>query len=51
MRNLKKIVAVGATAAMTMAMSVMAMAATDVTFHFKNTNNWEDCGAWIYEKI
>ncbi len=51
MRNLKKIVAVGATAAMTMAMSVMAMAATDVTFHFKNTNNWEDCGAWIYEGI
>lgn len=51
MRNLKKIVAVGATAAMTMAMSVMAMAATDVTFHFKNTNNWEDCGAWIYEGV
>lgn len=51
MRNLKKIAAIGATAAMTMAMSVMAMAATEVTFHFKNTNNWEDCGAWIYEGV
>lgn len=51
MRNLKKIVAVGATAAMTMAMSVMAMAATEVTFHFKNAANWEDCGAWIYEGV
>lgn len=51
MRNFKKIVAIGATAAMTMAMSMVAMASADVTIHFKNGANWENVGAWIYEGI
>lgn len=51
MKNLKKLAAVGLTAAMTMAMSVCSFAATDVTFHFKNAANWSTVGAWIYEGI
>ena len=51
MRNLKKLVAVGLTTAMTMAMTVASFAATDVTFHFKNTAGWDRVGGWIYEGI
>lgn len=51
MRNLKKLAVVGATAAMTMAMSMVAMAATDVTIHFKNAANWDNVGAWAYEGV
>lgn len=50
MRNLKKLAAVGLTAAMTMAMTVVSFGA-DVTFHFKNAGNWDTVGAWIYEGI
>lgn len=50
MRNLKKLVAVGLTAAMTLAMSLSAFAG-DVTFHFKNAAGWSDVGAWIFEDI
>lgn len=51
MRNLKKLVAVGLTAAMTAAMTVVSFAATDVTIHFKNAANWERVGGWIYEGV
>lgn len=51
MRNLKKLVAVGLTTAMTMAMAVTSFAATDVTFHFKNAAGWDRVGGWIYEGI
>lgn len=51
MRNLKKLVAVGLTSAMTMAMAVTSFAATDVTIHFKNTAGWARVGGWIYEGI
>lgn len=48
MRNLKKLAAVGLTAAMTMAMTVVSFGA-DVTIHFKNAANWDTVGAWIYQ--
>ncbi len=51
MRNLKKLFAVGLTAAMTTAMSLSAFAAQDVTLHFKNAANWSDVGGWIYEGV
>lgn len=51
MRNLKKLAAVGLTAAMTMAMSVVSFAATDVTLHFKNAAGWDRVGGWIYEGV
>lgn len=51
MRNLKKLVAVGLTTAMTMAMTVASFAATDVTFHFKNAAGWDRVGGWIYEGV
>ena len=50
MRNLKKLAAVGLTAAMTLSMSLSAFAA-DVTIHFKNAANWENVGAWVYQGI
>lgn len=51
MRNLKKLAVVGATAAMTMAMSLVAMASTEVTVHFKNAANWDNVGAWAFEGV
>lgn len=51
MRNLKKAVAVFLTAAMTMSASIMAFADTKVTFHFQNSQNWEEVGGYIYEGI
>ena len=51
MRNFKKFVTVGLTAAMTTAMSLVAMAATDVTIHFKNAPKWDNVGIWVYEGI
>lgn len=50
MRNLKKIAAVGLTAAMTLSMSLSAFAA-DVTIHFKNASGWDRVGAWVYQGI
>lgn len=50
MRNLKKLVAVGLTAAMTMAMTVVSFGA-EVTLHFKNAANWDRVGGWIYEGV
>lgn len=49
MKTMKKVVAVLLVAVMTMAMSVLAFADTEVTFHFKNVKNWETVGGWIYE--
>lgn len=51
MRSLKKVCAVAAAAVMTMSMSVAAFAATTITFHYQNTENWENVGAWVYEGI
>lgn len=51
MRNFKKIVTVGLTAAMTAAMSLVAMASTDVTIHFKNAAKWDNVGIWVYEGV
>lgn len=49
MKAMKKVVAVLMVAVMTMAMSVLAFADEEVTFHFKNVKNWENVGGWIYE--
>lgn len=51
MRNFKKFVTVGLTAAMTTAMSLVAMASTDVTIHFKNAAKWDNVGIWIYQGV
>lgn len=51
MRKFKKFVTVGLTAAMTTAMSLVAMAATDVTIHFKNAPKWDNVGIWVYEGV
>ncbi len=51
MKTMKKVVAVLLVAVMTMAMSVLAFADTEVTFHFKNAQNWETVGGWIYEGV
>ncbi|MBD5137568.1 MAG: hypothetical protein HDT39_16750 [Lachnospiraceae bacterium] len=51
MRKFKKFVTVGLTAAMTTAMSLVAMASTDVTIHFKNAAKWDNVGIWIYEGV
>lgn len=49
MRKIKKLAAVCLTAGMTLAMSLVAMAATEVTIHFKNAKNWDAVGVWAYE--
>lgn len=51
MRSFKKIVTIGLTAAMTAAMSLVAMASTDVTIHFKNAAKWDNVGIWVYEGV
>ena len=51
MKTMKKVVAVLMVAVMTMAMSVLAFADEEITFHFKNVQNWETVGGWIYEGI
>ena len=51
MRKLKKLFAVAATAAMTLAMSVSAFADQTITFHFQNAKNWNPVGAWIYQGV
>lgn len=49
MRKFKKLAATCLTAGMTLAMSLVAMAATDVTIHFKNAAKWDLVGTWAYE--
>lgn len=51
MRSLKKVFAVAAATVMTMAMGVTAFADKTITFHFQNTENWENVGAWVWEGV